>query len=121
MLKSLSFSNRTAFDIVNIIAGLGLLLSPWYLGFTGETSAAWNAGIVGVAIAAISIAALYAIHQAQAWANLVLGIWALISPWVLGFSALTFAMWAHVIAGIVVAFLAACGIWFAQNRPMSTA
>lgn len=32
MLKSLSSNNRTAFDVVNIITGLGLLLSPWYLG-----------------------------------------------------------------------------------------
>ena len=32
MLKSLSSDNRKVFDIVNIAAGLGLLLSPWYLG-----------------------------------------------------------------------------------------
>lgn len=29
MLKSLSSDNRTAFDVANIVAGLGLLLSPW--------------------------------------------------------------------------------------------
>jgi hypothetical protein len=40
MLKSLSSINRIAFDVVNIVAGLGLLLSPWYLGYANETYAA---------------------------------------------------------------------------------
>lgn len=40
MLKSLSSNNRTAFDIVNIVAGLGLLVSPWLIGFAAETYAA---------------------------------------------------------------------------------
>lgn len=40
MLKSLSSNSRPALDIVNIVAGLGLFLSPWYLAYTGETYAA---------------------------------------------------------------------------------
>ncbi|TIQ10744.1 SPW repeat protein [Mesorhizobium sp.] len=121
MLKSLSSDNRTAFDFVNIIAGLGLLLSPWYLGFAAEAYAAWNAWFVGAAVTLIAVAALFSFHQVEEWANVVLGLWALVSPWVLGFSPVTAAMWAHVIAGIVVAVLAAGGIWFTHNRPLSTA
>jgi hypothetical protein len=119
MLKSLSTNNRTAFDIVNIVAGLGLFLSPWLFGFSAEPYAAWNAWIVGAAIAVIAAAALYAFYEAEEWVNLVLGIWALIAPWVLGFSAVTAAMWVHVVAGIVVAALAAGNIWFSHNRPFS--
>ena len=37
MLKSLSSNNRTAFDIVNVVAGLGLLVSPWLFGVAAET------------------------------------------------------------------------------------
>jgi hypothetical protein len=121
MLKSLSSNNRTAFDIVNIVAGLGLLISPWLLGFTAETYAAWNGWIVGAAVALIAVAALYAFYEVEEWVNLVLGIWAVVAPWVLGFSAVTAAMWAHVIAGLVVAVLAAGSIWFSHNSPLSTA
>jgi SPW repeat-containing protein len=121
MLKSLSTNNRTAFDIVNVVAGLGLFLSPWLFGFSAEAYAAWNAWIVGAAIAVIAAAALYAFYEAEEWVNLVLGIWALIAPWVLGFSAVAAAMWVHVIAGIVVAALAAGNIWFSHNRPFSAA
>ncbi|QOG06578.1 SPW repeat protein [Aureimonas sp. OT7] len=121
MLKSLSSNNRTAFDFVNIVAGLGLLLSPWYLGYATEAYAAWNAWIVGAAVALIAVAALSAFHQVEEWANAALGLWAVIAPWVLGFSAVTFATWAHVIAGLVVAVLAAVSLWFTTNRPLSTA
>ncbi|CAL8980581.1 hypothetical protein RHODGE_RHODGE_01339 [Rhodoplanes serenus] len=121
MVKSLSSSNRTAFDVVNIVAGLGLLLSPWYFGFTSEAYAAWNAWIVGAAVAVIAAAAVFAFHEAEEWINLVAGLWAVIAPWALGFSAVTAAMWAHVIAGIVVAVVAGGSIWLVRNRPFSTA
>ncbi|MBB2713386.1 UNVERIFIED_ORG: hypothetical protein GGE53_005060 [Rhizobium etli] len=55
--------------------------------------------------------------MAQSW----LGIWAFVAPWDLGFSAITAAMWAHVIAGIVVAELAAGSIWFTHHHSLSTA
>lgn len=121
MARSLSSSNRTAFDVVNIVAGLGLLLSPWYLGFSSEVYAAWNAWIVGAAVAVIAAAALFAFHEAEEWVNLVVGLWAVVAPWVLGFSAVTAAMWVHMIAGIVVAVVAAACIWFVRGRPLSTA
>ncbi|MDQ0133741.1 phosphoglycerol transferase MdoB-like AlkP superfamily enzyme [Neorhizobium galegae] len=121
MLKSLSSNNRTVFDIVNIVVGLGLLVSPWLLGFTAETYAAWNAWIVGAAIAVIAAAALYAFYEAEEWVNLVLGIWAVAAPWALGFAAVTAATWVHVVAGLGVAVLAAGNIWFSHNRPLSAA
>jgi len=121
MLKSLSFDNRTAFDIVNIVAGLGLALSPWYLGYAAESHAAWNAWVAGAAIALIATVALFAFHQAEEWINLALGIWTVIAPWVLGFSALTAAAAVHVIAGLIVAIVAAGSLWLRTNRPYSTA
>jgi hypothetical protein len=121
MLKSLSSNSRPALDIVNIVAGLGLFLSPWYLAYTGESYAAWNAWIVGAVVALIAIGALVAFREYEEWANLVLGLWSIIAPWALGFAAVTAAVWAHVIAGIVVAVLAAGNVWFVHNRPLSTA
>jgi hypothetical protein len=116
-----SSNNRTALDIVNIVAGLGLFLSPWYLGYAGDAYAAWNAWIVGALVALLAIGALVAFNEYEEWANLVLGLWSIIVPWALGFAALATAMWAHVIAGIVIAVLAASNIWFVHNRPLSTA
>ena len=105
--------------------------SPWSAATTRSSSiaaATTVATIVAVvtivAVAAralIAVAALSAFHQVEEWANAALGLWAVIAPWVLGFSAVTFATWAHVIAGLVVAVLAAVSLWFTTNRPLSTA
>lgn len=120
MVKLLSLNRRPAFDVVNLVAGLALLLSPWYLGFTTETSAARNAWIVGAAIVAIAVAALLAFHEAEEWINLVVGLWAVVAPWMLGFAAVAAATWAHVIAGIIVAAVAAACIWFVKSGAFST-
>lgn len=32
MLKSLKTESRPAIDVLNVIAGIALVLSPWYLG-----------------------------------------------------------------------------------------
>jgi len=121
MLTSLSSSHRTACDVVNVVAGLGLLFSPWYLGFAGEAHAAWNAWIAGAVIVVSAAAALYAFHEAEEWINLAAGLWALAAPWALGFAAVTAAMWAHVIAGLVVAVAATASLWLVRSRPLSTA
>ena len=75
-MKSTSMSNRSALDIANIVAGVGLLLSPWFLGYADQTAPAWNAWIVGLAIAVIAGAALFAFNKVEEWINLVLGVWA---------------------------------------------
>lgn len=121
MLKSLSLDTPKALDVVTIIAGLGLALAPWYLGFAVETAAAWNAWIVGAAVTLIAAAALFAFHQVEERANAALGLWAVVAPWALGFSGLSGAVGAHVIAGLVVALVAAARLWFTTGRRYSTA
>jgi hypothetical protein len=121
MLKSpTSESAGLLLDAVNMIAGITLVLSPWFLGYTVESYAAWNAWVAGAAIALIAVGALVAFHDYEEWANLIIGLWTVVAPWVLGFSALTAAVWVHVIAGLVVAIVAAARLWVLPNRPLST-
>jgi hypothetical protein len=122
-MMKLSFNqiDRTALDVVNVVAGIGLAVSPWLAGYAGEAYAAWNAWIVGAAVALLAIGALTMFHQAEEWANLALGLWAIASPWLLGFSAVSGAVAFHVILGVIVAAFAAGGLWLAGNRPYSTA
>ena len=42
----------------------------------------------------------------QDWANLVLGLWLVLSPWILGFSGTSSATWNAVILGLLVCLLA---------------
>jgi len=49
--------------------------------------------------------------------NLIVGLWVLVSPWVLGFQGTTNAMTIHVVVGIAVAVLAAIELWMMQQIP----
>lgn len=66
-------------------------------------------------IAAFSVAALSAFAEWEEWLNLIVGLWVIVSPWVLSFSADTTAMWTNVIVGAIVAVVAAVEIWLTHS------
>jgi hypothetical protein len=101
-------------DVANLILGLFLALSPWFVDYSGRP--AQNAVIAGLVIAGLSIAALAAFAQWEEWLNLLLGLWVLVSPWALGFQGTT-AAWVHIVVGILVAALAAIELWLTQQTP----
>jgi hypothetical protein len=104
-------------DVVNAFLGAVLFLMPWLFDL-GSTVAAWNAGIVGAVIVVLSIAAIVRFAQWEEWINLVLGLWVVVSPWVLGFAAMAAAMWGHVVIGLAIVVLAALELWtFGYHTP----
>jgi hypothetical protein len=116
-------------DWVMLALGAWLFVSPWILGFTvgipvegaemaaGFTAAAWNAWIVGVVIAGLALWAALKFAEWHDWANGVLGVWLVVSPWILGFPALTAAVWNHVVVGLLVVALAAWELWDMRHQP----
>src|SRR5204863_1475686 len=99
----------------NFILGAILILSPWIFGYpTGLQSQ--NAVVSGIAIVVLSIAALAAFAIWEEWLNLIVGLWAIVAPWVLGFQGTT-AMTVHVIIGVAVAVLAAVELWILSHNP----
>jgi hypothetical protein len=65
----------------------------------------------------LAIAALAAFAVWEEWLNLIVGLWVLVSPWVLGFHGTTRPMAVHVVVGIAVAVLAAIEIWMTSQAP----
>ena len=108
-------NNAKLCDVANLILGAILLVSPWTLGFSSGAPSQ-NAFVSGIIIAVISIAALVAFAVWEEWLNLIMGIWVMVSPWVLGFTATT-AMRVHIVIGIWVAILAVIEIWLLYQRP----
>lgn len=97
-------------DAGNLVLGIWLVLSPWALAYAGQATAAWNAYIVGAIIAVAAFAALIAFQKWEEWVNAGLAAWLIVSPFILGFSALTTALWNQIIVGLLVGCLA---IWAA--------
>jgi hypothetical protein len=91
-----------------LIAGAWFAAAPWVLGFVEQlsTAALSNMVIVGVAIAAISLGELVKPKMWEAVVMLLIGLWAMASPWLVGFSAVGMAMANALIVGAVVFALA---------------
>jgi hypothetical protein len=109
------WTNAKLCDVVNLLLGLFLLISPWVVGFSGAASS--NAVISGIIIAILSIAALSAFARWEEWLNLLLGLWVIVSPWALEFAGSNAATSVHVIVGIAVAVLAAIELWLMTQTP----
>lgn len=67
----------------------------------------WNAGIVSIALIAVSLWALARPGAAVTeWLRIVLGAWLFFAPWILGFAAIGVLAWTAWIIGIMVVALA---------------
>src|SRR5262245_41275837 len=106
--------NESFVDVVNLILGAWLFVTPWFYDFAGG-AAGWNAWIMGGLIALLAIAALAAFAEWEEWINLLLGLWVLVAPWALGFAENVSAMGNHAVVGIVVAVLAAIELWLVHG------
>jgi hypothetical protein len=96
---------------INIILGIWFLISAWIYGYAAASQAmVWNYVVVGALIAIFGIMRYATPHSriGFSWVNVVLGVWALISPWIYGYAGDMPRVWNDVIVGIVVAGLA---IW----------
>ena len=110
------WSNAKFCDVANLVLGAFLFFSPWIFGFA--TGAPWtNAMICGLIIAVLSIAALAMFAIWEEWLNLIVGLWVIVSPWVLGFAGTVAALNVHLVVGFLVAVLAAIELWFMYQQP----
>jgi hypothetical protein len=103
------WQRESVLDLYNLLLAGLLFVSPWLFRLTNSPGRMdlWATGAV---IAVISLAAMVAYKNWEEWANLLLGLWLIASPWLLGF-AHTRAMHFSVGIGIVVTFLAALDLW----------
>lgn len=96
-------------DIYNLVFGVLLFTSPWLLATTHAVMGE-DAWVASGLIVSLSVAALMAFAEWEEWIILLLGIWLVVSPWILGFHHVT-AMKINVGVGIVVAYLAGLELW----------
>lgn len=99
------------------IIGVWLIASPWALGSFSPDSVplgidAWNVLICGIAVAILSAAALASYRLWEEWVNLLIGIWLIVSPWILHAAERPLFVWNAVICGI---FLMVLGISVLRN------
>lgn len=94
-------------DYVNLVLGVWLIVAPWIGVGVHNDLAAWNSYVAGFAVAILSIAAIARSRLWEEWLNLVVGLWLILAPFVLYFTAQSGPTWNHIIVGVVIAIDAA--------------
>ena len=88
---------------VSLVLGVILFITPWVFGTATNTASSWDAWIIGVIGVILALLALAYVRAAwiPEYLSVALGVLLFISPWVLGFAALSSAAWAAWIIGIL--------------------
>jgi hypothetical protein len=110
-------TNAKLCDLGNLILGAMLISSPWLFAFAAGTRSG-NAFASGVVIVVLSMAALTVFAAWEEWLNLIVGLWLIVSPWVLHFQGIEAARF-EVTIGIVVAAFAWNELWFRSRMTPS--
>lgn len=95
---------------INVLAGLWLILSPFMFGFSEVESILWNEVVIGLAVAIFAMFRAAKPYQFEplSWINFVFGVWLIIAPFILGYSAhgQGGAMLNDIIIGVIIIVLA---------------
>jgi hypothetical protein len=105
----LNLNNESVLDLYNILLAVVLFSSPWFFAHASRT-ADLDLRLSAAAIICLSLAAMIAFSTWEEWINLALGLWLVVSPWLLGF-AHTRAMHLSIGIGAAIAFLAGLELW----------
>lgn len=98
-----------------LLAGVYAAISPWVVGFDAATRLTVNNLIMGIAVAVMAIGFGWALDRTHgmAWTLPVLGVWLIISPWVIaGMSPSANMIWSNVCVGGVVTALGLSAAYF---------
>ena len=107
-------------DWSNVVLGVILFIAPFVFAATANMAAAYTAYIGGVLLVIVGLFDLAnPDNQYGEWIEGLLGVLVFISPWVLGFSALTMLAWSAWIIGVLSVALAAT-VLFTEGRSQHT-
>jgi hypothetical protein len=111
---ALNFAARRWQDMLILLLGLWLAVSPWVLAYASNSPQAMNAWVVGVAMAVLAAFDLYKTYMWAVAANLLMGAWLTVSPWVPALVDRGAMMTNSVIVGAAVVVLA---LWELRSDP----
>ncbi|MDM0118098.1 SPW repeat protein [Variovorax sp. J22R133] len=93
-------------DPLNAGLGVWLFLSPWLVGFQDQATPTMNAVAAGILLGAAALGATFVPRAWEEWTEGALGLWMVVSPWVLGFETMRAPMMNALVTGIAVMGLA---------------
>ncbi|RMI30438.1 SPW repeat protein [Nocardia stercoris] len=104
---------------LTFLTGLFIAASAWIVGFTRFPTLTVNNLIVGVATAvlALGFASMYGRFHGIGWVAPLLGVWMIITPWVVsGDVARTSTIWTNVVTGVLALLLGLASMTVGMRR-----
>ncbi|GGO72929.1 SPW repeat protein [Nonomuraea cavernae] len=95
-------------DGITLLAGIYLAVSPWIVGFNGLSNITVNNLITGllVALLALGYSSAFGRTYGLAWVAPIIGVWTIISPWVIsGPNNTTGVIVSNVVVGVIILLL----------------
>lgn len=88
--------------------GLVLAAAPWVFGYSGNAVALWTSLVIGAATVVVSwIEGRRADREPwEYWVAAILGVVAVVAPFIFGFSRYATAMWSTVLLGVLIVVFA---------------
>jgi hypothetical protein len=112
-----SMSAHVTFGLA-LLTGLYVAASAAIVGFSDMRSLAWCDFIAGIAVAFLAYGFATGLDRAHGmtWTLPVLGVWVIVSPWILPGLTLTAGMiWSNVVAGALLTFLGLNATYFGMR------
>lgn len=112
MVKSKFLSEHKSWeDMATLFLGFVLMISPWIVSQTTSGDAIANAGILGFFLILLAGFEMSRLHRWEEVATLLLGLWMIVSPYALGYEAITPLATVHQAIGALVSVLAVLQLW----------
>ncbi len=108
--------NERLIDGLNAALGAMLFISPWVFGFASDRLAAWNAMASAALVIGVAVTALLKFAEWEEWVEFVLGLWIIISPWMIGYADTGVAHSVHMFIGLGVLVLSLWDLWLVHGR-----
>ena len=89
-------------DWFNLVLGAWLIAAPFIGVGVNHDIAAWNSYVSGAVVAIFAIVALARPQMWEEWLNLIVGLWLIIAPFVLGYTHQSGPMWNQIIVGLLI-------------------
>jgi hypothetical protein len=114
-MSKTGWRRETILDVYTLALGAFLFVAPWLFSYAYETARAddWVSSAI---VVASSAAALLAFSEWEEWVSMMVGLWVLASPWLLGFQHAR-AMAVNVAVGLLIAFMSALELWLIHYHP----
>jgi SPW repeat len=93
-------------DWCNLALGVWLIVAPFMLGTSADSTSTWNAIAVGIVIGVLAMYALVVPQSATVeYVIAIVSAWLIVAPFAFGFTGLTAAAWNAWIVGVCALIL----------------